>query len=50
MDFTFVDNVVHGHILAAQHLKADSVVCGKVCTPNNESFSPCYRTMDDNLI
>ena len=30
VDFTFVENVVHGHILAAEHLGPDSVVCGKV--------------------
>lgn len=31
VDFTYVENVVHGHILAAEHLKADSPLCGKVC-------------------
>ena len=31
MDFTFVENIVHGHILAAEHLKPDSPLCGKVC-------------------
>lgn len=31
VDFTFVENVVHGHILAAEHLKADSPLCGQVC-------------------
>ena len=30
VDFTYVDNVVHGHILAAQKLGKDSPVCGKV--------------------
>ena len=30
VDFTFVENVVHGHILASKHLEPDSVVCGKV--------------------
>ncbi|XP_059372797.1 sterol-4-alpha-carboxylate 3-dehydrogenase, decarboxylating-like [Carassius carassius] len=29
VDFTFVENVVHGHILAAEHLKADSPLCGQ---------------------
>lgn len=31
VDFTYVENVVHGHILAAEHLKPDSPLCGKVC-------------------
>ena len=30
VDFTYVDNVVHGHILAAEELYPGSVVCGKV--------------------
>ena len=30
VDWTYVENVVHGHILAAEHLQKDSVVCGKV--------------------
>lgn len=30
VDFTFVENVVHGHILAAEHLRPDSPICGKV--------------------
>lgn len=30
VDFTYVENVVHGHILAAEHLKADSPLCGQV--------------------
>lgn len=30
VDFTYVENVVHGHILAAEHLKKDSPLCGKV--------------------
>ena len=30
MDFTYVDNVVHGHILAAENLQEHSVVSGKV--------------------
>ncbi|KAM8848346.1 sterol-4-alpha-carboxylate 3-dehydrogenase, decarboxylating [Synchiropus picturatus] len=29
VDFTYVDNVVHGHILAAESLRADSPICGK---------------------
>ncbi len=30
VDFTYVENVVHGHILAAEHLKAESPLCGQV--------------------
>lgn len=30
VDFTFVDNVVHGHILAAEHLSQDTALAGKV--------------------
>ncbi|XP_008325531.1 sterol-4-alpha-carboxylate 3-dehydrogenase, decarboxylating [Cynoglossus semilaevis] len=29
VDFTFVENVVHGHILAAEHLRPSSPICGK---------------------
>ena len=31
VDWTYVMNVVHGHILAAEHLRAGSAVCGQVC-------------------
>ena len=34
VDFTYVDNVVHGHILAAENLHKDSSVAGKVCDYN----------------
>ena len=30
MDFTYDENVVHGHILAAENLSRDSAVCGEV--------------------
>jgi len=30
VDFTFVENVVHGHILAAEHLSRDAGLGGKV--------------------
>ena len=33
VDFTYVENVVHGHILAAESLTPNSLTCGKVrCT------------------
>ena len=30
VDFTYVENVVHGHILAAESLAGGSATCGKV--------------------
>lgn len=30
VDFTYVENVVHGHILAAENLQKGSPLCGKV--------------------
>jgi nucleoside-diphosphate-sugar epimerase len=30
VDFTYVENVVHGHILAAENLGPGKVACGKV--------------------
>ncbi|XP_026135629.1 sterol-4-alpha-carboxylate 3-dehydrogenase, decarboxylating-like isoform X2 [Carassius auratus] len=36
VDFTFVENVVHGHILAAEHLKADSPLCGQAYHITND--------------
>lgn len=30
VDFTYVGNVVHGHILAAENLNPGSPICGKV--------------------
>jgi len=32
VDFTYIDNVVHGHILAADTLGPDSKTTGKVAT------------------
>lgn len=31
VDFTYVENVVHGHILAAERMTRQSSICGKVC-------------------
>ncbi|XP_076878880.1 sterol-4-alpha-carboxylate 3-dehydrogenase, decarboxylating isoform X2 [Brachyhypopomus gauderio] len=36
VDFTYVENVVHGHILAAEHLKQDSPLCGKAYHITND--------------
>lgn len=30
VDFTYIENVAHGHILAAENLNSKSVICGKV--------------------
>ena len=32
VDFTYIVNVAHGHILAAENLHKDSPICGKVCS------------------
>lgn len=39
VDFTFVENVVHGHILAAERLRPDSPICGKVSENKNAKLS-----------
>lgn len=36
VDFTFVENVVHGHILAADHLKPGSEISGKAFNITND--------------
>uniref|UniRef100_A0A8B9H086 Sterol-4-alpha-carboxylate 3-dehydrogenase, decarboxylating n=3 Tax=Astyanax mexicanus TaxID=7994 RepID=A0A8B9H086_ASTMX len=36
VDFTFVENVVHGHVLAAEYLKPDSPLCGKAYHITND--------------
>ncbi|XP_002738028.1 sterol-4-alpha-carboxylate 3-dehydrogenase, decarboxylating-like [Saccoglossus kowalevskii] len=40
VDFTYVENVVHGHVLAAEHLQNGSVVCGKAYNITNDE--PIY--------
>ncbi|XP_064644335.1 sterol-4-alpha-carboxylate 3-dehydrogenase, decarboxylating-like [Lineus longissimus] len=40
VDFTYVDNVVHGHILAAENLGAGKVACGKAYHITNDE--PIY--------
>ncbi|XP_050417782.2 sterol-4-alpha-carboxylate 3-dehydrogenase, decarboxylating isoform X2 [Patella vulgata] len=40
VDFTFVENVVHGHILAAENLHRGSPVCGKAYHITNDE--PIY--------
>lgn len=43
VDFTFVENVVHGHILAAEHLRPNSPICGKVRIKNQCSINLVLR-------
>ncbi|KAK7922904.1 hypothetical protein WMY93_009806 [Mugilogobius chulae] len=50
VDFTYVDNVVHGHILAAEHLKADSPVCGKPYHITNDEPICFWDFMSEILV
>uniref|UniRef100_A0A8D0GNC3 Sterol-4-alpha-carboxylate 3-dehydrogenase, decarboxylating n=1 Tax=Sphenodon punctatus TaxID=8508 RepID=A0A8D0GNC3_SPHPU len=45
VDFTFVENVVHGHILAAEHLHRDSPLCGKAFHITNDEPVPFWEFM-----
>ncbi|XP_058148062.1 sterol-4-alpha-carboxylate 3-dehydrogenase, decarboxylating isoform X1 [Dasypus novemcinctus] len=42
VDFTFVENVVHGHILAAEHLAHDAALCGKAFHITNDEPIPFW--------
>lgn len=42
VDFTFVDNVVHGHILAAEHLSQDTALAGKAFHITNDEPIPFW--------
>ncbi|XP_037677765.1 sterol-4-alpha-carboxylate 3-dehydrogenase, decarboxylating [Choloepus didactylus] len=42
VDFTFVENVVHGHILAAEHLAQDAALCGKAFHITNDEPIPFW--------
>uniref|UniRef100_F6PGP3 Sterol-4-alpha-carboxylate 3-dehydrogenase, decarboxylating n=1 Tax=Ornithorhynchus anatinus TaxID=9258 RepID=F6PGP3_ORNAN len=42
VDFTFVENVVHGHILAAERLSRDSALCGKAFHITNDEPVPFW--------
>ncbi|XP_056142799.1 sterol-4-alpha-carboxylate 3-dehydrogenase, decarboxylating isoform X2 [Lampris incognitus] len=50
VDFTFVENVVHGHILAAEHLKPDSPVCGKAYHITNDEPIRFWDFMSEVLV
>ncbi|XP_025026872.1 sterol-4-alpha-carboxylate 3-dehydrogenase, decarboxylating isoform X2 [Python bivittatus] len=43
VDFTFVENVVHGHILAAEQLQRDSPLCGKAFHITNDEPIPFWE-------
>ncbi|KAH0630975.1 hypothetical protein JD844_004413, partial [Phrynosoma platyrhinos] len=45
VDFTFVENVVHGHILAAEQLQRDSPLCGKAFHITNDEPIPFWEFM-----
>ncbi|XP_075797333.1 sterol-4-alpha-carboxylate 3-dehydrogenase, decarboxylating isoform X1 [Pelodiscus sinensis] len=45
VDFTFVENVVHGHLLAAEHLHKDSPLCGKAFHITNDEPVPFWSFM-----
>nr|XP_056715527.1 sterol-4-alpha-carboxylate 3-dehydrogenase, decarboxylating [Euleptes europaea] len=45
VDFTFVENVVHGHILAAEQLQRDSPLCGKAFHITNDEPVPFWEFM-----
>ncbi|KAF7468423.1 sterol-4-alpha-carboxylate 3-dehydrogenase, decarboxylating isoform X2 [Marmota monax] len=42
VDFTFVENVVHGHILAAEHLSQDAALGGKAFHITNDEPIPFW--------
>nr|XP_061783643.1 sterol-4-alpha-carboxylate 3-dehydrogenase, decarboxylating-like [Nerophis lumbriciformis] len=50
VDFTFVENVVHGHILAAEHLRPDSPICGKPYHITNDEPVRFWDFMSDVLV
>lgn len=50
VDFTFVENVVHGHILAAERLRADSPICGKAYHITNDEPIRFWDFMSEILL
>ncbi|XP_058505995.1 sterol-4-alpha-carboxylate 3-dehydrogenase, decarboxylating [Solea solea] len=50
VDFTFVENVVHGHILAAEHLRPDSPICGKPYHITNDEPVRFWDFMSEVLV
>ncbi|XP_068441188.1 sterol-4-alpha-carboxylate 3-dehydrogenase, decarboxylating isoform X2 [Clinocottus analis] len=50
VDFTFVENVVHGHILAAEHLRPDSPICGNSYHITNDEPVRFWDFMSEVLV
>ncbi|CAN9514861.1 unnamed protein product [Ophioblennius macclurei] len=50
VDFTFVENVVHGHILAAETLKPNSPICGKPYHITNDEPIRFWDFMSEVLV
>lgn len=50
VDFTYVENVVHGHILAAEYLQKDSPLCGKAYHITNDEPIPFWTFISRVLI
>lgn len=50
VDFTYVENVVHGHILAAEHLQKDSPLCGKSYHITNDEPIPFWTFLSRILV
>lgn len=50
VDFTFVENVVHGHILAAEHLRPNSPICGKPYHITNDEPVRFWDFMSEVLV
>ncbi|CAB1337691.1 unnamed protein product [Coregonus sp. 'balchen'] len=50
VDFTFVENVVHGHILAAESLRPESPICGKAYHITNDEPVRFWDFMSDILV
>ncbi|XP_069027049.1 sterol-4-alpha-carboxylate 3-dehydrogenase, decarboxylating [Embiotoca jacksoni] len=50
VDFTFVENVVHGHILAAERLRLDSPICGKPYHITNDEPVRFWDFMSEVLV
>lgn len=50
VDFTFVENVVHGHILAAEHLSRDTALSGKALHITNDEPIPFWTFLSRILI
>lgn len=50
VDFTYVENVVHGHILAAERLRRESPACGKAYHITNDEPIRFWDFMSEILV